>query len=33
MKNIEKDFYILTISKKDPEGLMKTINSVDNFKF
>jgi len=32
MKNIEKKFYILTISKKDPEGLMKTINSVDNFK-
>ena len=32
MKNIKKDFYILTISKKDPEGLMKTINSVEHFK-
>ena len=32
MKNNKKNFYILTISKNDPSGLLKTIKSVDNFK-
>ena len=32
MKNIEKEFYILTISKNDPEGLIKTIKSVSQLK-
>ena len=32
MKNIENNFYILTISKNDPEGLIKTIKSVTQLK-
>ena len=32
MKNIDKEFFILTISKKDPEGLIKTIKSVSKLK-